>query len=320
MEEEKALIQIQNTSVTLTRINNIIETTNKLLNNDDRELIEWWKGLDGAWQFLFYINISKDAFDPKNELYTTCLNFYSGLEDLNYQKTLVEIKSLNLEKLNEIVNLETFNISFKITIPKDNVLNIIVDFQLIKSFRPLEKLKRLKSLSIQGLKKMDLNSITLLNSITDLKIMHCDFVDFVPITKMFNLVSLMLYNNSLVEIIGLENLTNIRLLDLSSNKITSIIPLSNLTNLTYLNLSFNPIIDWLPIKKLTNIKHLDLRGNKTESVDNFIFEFRDVKNFYFDIHIYKQLIEQNYFKEIFQKKLEYAIQEQEYFSSQLLIY
>jgi Leucine-rich repeat (LRR) protein len=282
VEEEKALIQIQNTSVTVNRINNIVETTNKLLKNDDRELIEWWKGLDEVWQFLFYINISKDAFDPNKELYIIRSNFYNGIKDLNYKKILFEIKSLTPLKLNEMINLETFKIAFLYTAN--------VNFQILKSFSPLEKLKKLKYLLVQDLKKIDLNSIRNLNNITDLEIRGCDVVDLEPISKMYNLVRLDLESNSIDDITGLSNLTNITSLNLRSNKITNLSPLSTLTKLTNLDLFRNHIIDGQAVKNLS----------------------RNVKGFYFDISIYEQLIQENYFRDIFQKKLEEERRNQKY--------
>ncbi|MEW6998904.1 leucine-rich repeat domain-containing protein [Colwelliaceae bacterium BS250] len=103
------------------------------------------------------------------------------------------------------------------------------------------------------LSDLELNTDTLVSSITSLDCSEMSIVDLSGIEELWALDTLWLHNNQISDITPLTNLTVLTKLWLNNNETGDISPLSNLTALTVLELQTNQISDISPILNWTNL-------------------------------------------------------------------
>jgi DNA helicase-4 len=119
-----------------------------------------------------------------------------------------------------------------------------LDIQDISDIVGLEKLRGVKSLSLQN------------NKISEIK----------GLDNIVDLETLYLYYNEITEIKNLEGLTNLKKLVLNDNRIIQIKGLENLTNLIELKLTDNQIKRIENLQSLVKLEHLDLHGNDINEI------------------------------------------------------
>ena len=134
-----------------------------------------------------------------------------------------------------------------------------------------EKMKELKSLSVQSRSISSLSGLDHAINLQELRLSGNFISDITSLAKLINLQVLYLDNNRISDISPLAKLTNLQKLILSANQITDISPLANLTNLQELWLNRNKITDISPLAKLTNLKVLYLDNNNITDIKPLVY-------------------------------------------------
>ncbi len=134
-----------------------------------------------------------------------------------------------VESIKELPNLTTMNID---------------DCPWITDLSPIEKVKKLKSLSIKRINLPDLKGIEELYNLIELVITNAPTLKSIDgIEKLTNLERLTIQSSNVENIEKISNLSNLKELYLDNNNITNITPLSSNTKLTILSLKKNPRIE-----------------------------------------------------------------------------
>lgn len=319
MEEQKALLINNSGNLTIKKINSLIETSNKLLKKDYKELLNWWDEMDIIWKVYFINEILPDKKNNLDYSYlvdesTRLSKYNSTIENEIKFKDIIDHIKLNYKKLKKpklidllrIVNLEEVSLDTRISEKYwSKMLNFI-------SFRSLEKLKKLKILRVHIPIEVDWNSMNILVDLVEVEIFNNKLINLTPLIGFKNLKKLELYNNTFTNLNSISELYSLESLSICNQNIADLKPLSNLIKLNYLELRENRITDITPLSMLVNLKHLDLdhneisdaeviknftklyrlklRGNKPlKGIENFIYFFADTfgfRYFSFDRKVY----------------------------------
>ncbi|MFX1568260.1 MAG: leucine-rich repeat domain-containing protein [Promethearchaeota archaeon] len=206
------------------------------------------------------------------------VNFHGSIIFTSDSEKLINLNSKNINKIDEIKNLDGLT----------DLKKIYLNYNQISEIKGLEKNTNLRSLHLQGnkiikigdlshLKKLEYlylnnNEISKIEGITDLKnlksfIIYDNYISKIEnLENLSNLEVLNLRNNHISEINGLESLSNLKRLDLSNNKLLEIKGVENLTKLEFLDLSHNEINKVKGLENLRKLKFLDLRNNKIQNI------------------------------------------------------
>ncbi len=112
------------------------------------------------------------------------------------------------------------------------------------------------------LSDLELNTDTIVSSITSLDCSEMSIVDLSGIEELTELNTLLLHTNQISDISPLANLTALTKLWLHNNQISDISPVTNLTALTELWSSANQINDVSPLSNLIALTGLGLHTNQ----------------------------------------------------------
>lgn len=137
----------------------------------------------------------------------------------------------------------------------------------------IARLKKLKHLDLGGPKKWNIEDISVLGNLINLRYLDLSanqISNIEILKKLVNLNELYLNSNKISDINILQELPGLNILELIDNQIKDIAVLENLSNLTRLYLSDNNLIDdFSIIEKLTNLRSLSLGQNNIEDI-NFL--------------------------------------------------
>ncbi len=153
----------------------------------------------------------------------------------------------------------------------------------------------------------EINDISALESLTELKVLFLDENYLKDISTLKNLTKLnflSLYYNQISDISALRNFTDLEYLILSYNDISDISALASMTNLIDLDLTSNQISKIPNLEKLTNLRTLELVNNKISDISG-LENLTDLRSLYLygnqisDLSPLKDLSMLNYNYQIF---------------------
>lgn len=166
-----------------------------------------------------------------------------GIKKPDIFRKLVEAKDTNITEL-DLTGSYLNEIPQELTMLTKLTKLVLDRNPNIEDFSSLSKLENLTYLSLN---KNQIEDVTFLKHLTQLKHLH-------------------LINNRIKDIQPLFNLSNLEVLDLDHNPIQGYLGINKLLNLTSLYLAFNDIKDLSPFKDLQNLKLLWLERTGVEDI------------------------------------------------------
>ena len=141
------------------------------------------------------------------------------------------------------------------------------DWDVRRDLSPLEGLRQLRELHINGGAVSDITPIALLSNLRQLWIgWNQDVQDFGALVNLLRLTGLELNNNGLKAIPALGSGSSLRWISLGENLITDLSSLPELPALESINLSNTQIADLSPLSGSPSLNYLDARNSRLESV------------------------------------------------------
>jgi len=227
------------------------------------------KGLKNIVKMLFEI-------EPEN---SEIINF----EDSNLEESVIDAinkhkGSIYKEDVEKITHLECEDdISSLEGIQNlTNLYSLEINECETRDLSPLESLKKLKALEIDGSDIRDIKSLGILTNLTELGLYKCGIEDISALENLVNLKTLGLDGNEISDMTPLKKFTKLENLYLGRNNIKDISMLGNLTNLKSLYLQNNEIRDISVLKNLTNLEDVVLSNNNIEDIS----PLSNLKNLY----------------------------------------
>ncbi|MCL1787724.1 MAG: leucine-rich repeat domain-containing protein [Defluviitaleaceae bacterium] len=131
---------------------------------------------------------------------------------------------------------------------------------------PLQYMKSLEFLVLNGNDIADLTPLTNLASLEVLQLRSNNIEDLSPLSGLTNLRELHLSLNQISDLSPLVSLTALETLWLGNNNVRDISPLANLISLETLYMNRNHISDLAPLESLTNLRVLWLGDNEISNI------------------------------------------------------
>lgn len=230
----------------------------------DKALQQWWNTLSIGWQ---------DIFRTK----------------FNYTDD-----SLSLAQINEIVAVDTLDLSDQRLITTIEPLSILIDLKaldlsntLVEDISPLSSLTGLRSLALEGAPVGDLNylryaeniealniaytrindlsALQNLQSLNDFNLQGTEILDFELLNDFIKLKKLDLSETRFNDISEISELPNLEELNLAKTNVTTLTGLSG-SELRFLDISFTGISDLTPIKYFEKLQVLSINNTQIRQV------------------------------------------------------
>ena len=210
------------------------------------------------------------------------------IQAVEFQDVMMEAEIRNALKVtdsrdintNELWSIETFTIPEHAKNYSDlqhmiHLKSLVIDNGVSGQLSALKSLKEMQSLTITNtnLTAEDMDAISALTSLTELKLDNCGISTIVPLSKLTALTKLSLNNNAIRNVSAISNLLALEELHLQRNVLVDISPIASCSFLTTLNIAHNTVVTITPLEDLELLKHLDISHNQIADISvlqNFI--------------------------------------------------
>ncbi len=193
---------------------------------------------------------------------------FNGNKNLALSSILKQLRRVNDEKLTSLLKLKE-HVSYKgeIFFPNNGVLNLkSLNIERINEIKGLSNLIDLKELNLSGNNIIEIDYLENLVSLEKLNLSENKITEIKGLKSLKKLNQLYLHNNSITEIKGLTNLVNLHFLNLEKNNLTKIKNLQNNVKLTTLYLNDNDINEIKNLEALRELYFLALNNNNIDEI------------------------------------------------------